>query len=132
MSILTEEEIDALLKPYQYASGTIDMDGDDIEDQRKMLRSVESAVLAKLAGMELPKPVVIDRHIPTNVVIRGFTATQLHQAFAQGAASQLSAEPAAWKWRSNKFHDRLEFYFPPDDAYDEGTLKPLYTLKEPK
>jgi hypothetical protein len=54
------------------------------------------------------------------------------QGYAQGAAAQLAEKPSAWKWRANQFHDRLEAYCPPGDAYDEGTLKPLYTRREAK
>jgi hypothetical protein len=36
---------------------------------------------------KLPDRVVIDTHIPTGVKIYGYTASQMHEAFAAGAAS---------------------------------------------
>lgn len=35
-----------------------------------------------------PEPVQIDKHIQTGIVIRGYQATHLHEAFAVGAASR--------------------------------------------
>ena len=36
-------------------------------------------------------------------------------------------EPVAWMYEVNKAHTCLDLFEPPDDAYDEGTLHPLYT-----
>jgi hypothetical protein len=43
--------------------------------------------------------------------------------------SQLEAkdEPVAWMYEVNHAHTCLDLFEPPDDAYDEGTLYPLYT-----
>ena len=36
-------------------------------------------------------------------------------------------EPVAWMYEVNGAHTILDLFEPPDDAYDEGTLHPLYT-----
>jgi hypothetical protein len=36
-------------------------------------------------------------------------------------------EPVAWMYEVNGAHTCLDLFEPPDDAYDEGTLHPLYT-----
>ena len=36
-------------------------------------------------------------------------------------------EPVAWMYEVNHAHTCLDLFEPPDDAYDEGTLYPLYT-----
>lgn len=38
-------------------------------------------------------------------------------------------EPVAWKYKTNKVHIWITEDEPPEDAYDEGTLKPLYAKK---
>jgi hypothetical protein len=104
MTILTKDEID-----------TCALDG--CRDDYAFAEEVEKAVLEKLAGMELPEPEVMgwDR---LDCAIEGYTAEQLHQAFAQGAASQLSAEPA------------LIIREGDSDIIPAGTN--LFTLKAPK
>lgn len=52
------------------------------------------------------------------------------QGFAAGAASQLAEKPSAWSYKQNRVHSCLQFFCPPDDAYDEGTLIELYTRRE--
>ena len=58
---------------------------------------------AQLAALqvddELPEPVVIDRHIPTNIVIRGYTADQLRQHAAQVRAKMVPLEKDAERYR---------------------------------
>jgi hypothetical protein len=41
--------------------------------------------------------------------------------------SELEQEPVAWMYEVNGAHTILDLCEPPDDAYDEGTLCPLYT-----
>jgi len=36
-------------------------------------------------------------------------------------------KPVAWMYEVNHAHTCLDLFEPPDDAYDEGTLYPLYT-----
>lgn len=48
--------------------------------------------------------------------------TVIKQAFAQPVQ-----EPVAWMYEVNGAHTCLDLFEPPDDAYDEGTLHPLYT-----
>jgi hypothetical protein len=93
------------------------------EDARKELSSAiaafEFAVLAKLEVMDLPEPekmpllMIGVKHSYENVSERSFTEADFlssaieifklgqRQAYAQGAASQLSAEPVAWKYDQN-------------------------------
>jgi hypothetical protein len=42
------------------------------------------------------------------------------------------AEPAAWRYRINGVHVAWSDVMPPDDAYDVGTLQPLYTAPQPQ
>jgi hypothetical protein len=116
-------------------------------------RAVEAAILAKLASAELPEPEITlawdswdesweatslqacSLKTEENRII-GYTADQLRQAFAQGAASQLSAEPEAWTWNTKSQHDgfldaHFQFSKPIDDPRIVD-LCPLFTLKEPK
>jgi hypothetical protein len=37
-------------------------------------------------------------------------------------------KPVAWMYEVNHAHTCLDLFEPPDDAYDEGTLYPLYTI----
>ena len=48
-------------------------------------------------------------------------ATQAIEALAQP-----EQEPVAWMYEVNNAHTCLDLFEPPDDAYDEGTLHPLY------
>lgn len=41
-----------------------------------------------MTTFKLPEPVQIDRHIPTNYVIRGYTAEQMQAAYNQGRIDQ--------------------------------------------
>jgi hypothetical protein len=81
-------------------------------------RAVEAAILAKLASAKLPEPATVTVLSETPY----YTADQLRQAFAQGAASQLSAEP----FTHYRHYDEQVQPFA-----DEGTI-PLFTLKEQK
>lgn len=126
----------------------------NIEDQCEMIigkaafDSIEAAVLAKLAGVELPEPFGLFcgvRHDPPKtkefwgMLNEGadngskcnlYTADQLRQAYAQGAAAQLSAEPACWE--SNLTGS---FLSPESKASGECPKHfdvPLYTRKEAK
>jgi hypothetical protein len=78
MSLLTDDEIDEALGCSTFG-GTLDA------------RAVEAAILAKLASAELPEPAYRKLNDPVGY----YTADQLRQAYAQGASSQLSAEPFA-------------------------------------
>ena len=108
MNILTEKEREDVYKYWLNSSTLTNEDG--------LIQLAERAVLEKLAGMELPEPVSFrdfqyqdrggmwnpflnEKHLkdtkadgtwPIRVV---FSGDQLRQAYAQGAASVLSAEP---------------------------------------
>lgn len=45
---------------------------------------------------------------------------------------QEKQEPVAWMYEVNGAHTILDLFEPPDDAYDEGTLYPLYTTPQPQ
>lgn len=47
------------------------------------------------------------------------------------AEKQRDQEPVAWKYKTNKVHTWITEVKPPDDAYDGGTLTPLYTSPQP-
>ncbi len=127
MSLLTDDEIEALA-----------MD-DDGSDDLAFARSVEAAILEKLASAELPEPVVqrtkeskektLDDWFyasnPAYAKVHStwkweglHTADQLRQAYAQGAASQLAQEPI------------LIIRAQDSDIIPAGTK--LYVRKEPK
>lgn len=124
MSILTEEEMFKMI-----------VDNPD-ETMLEFARSIESAVLAKLAGMELPWGDDIEAWLEVRTGAE--IAAAFHQAFAQGAASQLMAEPVAWMVDSETQHGTKTTYPLTGrykdvcDACDFGEPVPLYTLKEPK
>lgn len=121
MSLLTDDDKSLLLIEH-LGPGALAGDKMSLYDCFNLALDVaEKAVLAKLAVMELPETVVIDRHIPTGTVIRGYTADQLRQSYAQGAASQLSAEP----FTHYRHYDEQVQPFA-----DEWTI-PLFTRKEP-
>ena len=106
---------------------------DDRKTVTTFARAIEAAILAKLASAELPEPAIRDGEWfeeNSRAATDFYTADQLRQAYAQGAAAQLAEKPSAWKWRVNRFHQHLEDYYPPDDAYDEGTLVELYTRRQ--
>jgi len=42
------------------------------------------------------------------------------------AALEAKDEPVAWMYEVNHAHTCLDLFEPPDDAYDKGTLYPLY------
>ena len=44
-----------------------------------------------------------------------------------GQLQEQEQEPVAWMYEVNGAHTILDLCEPPDDAYDEGTLCPLYT-----
>ena len=112
----------------------------------EMVRAVESAVLEKLAGMDLPEPLAGEQSVfedwlhdcpPSGdaesvqtqwlasyeyrsfLELQEFTAAQLRQAYAQGAASVLSAEPFT---HYRHYDEQVQSFA------DDGTI-PLYTLK---
>lgn len=127
MSILTEEEILAIIKK-------IDGDEQYIQPALKQLSSeIQSALLAKLAVMEMPPVPNLTQeereflhYNPNNLVdfVQGHAAAYGRQAFAQGAASQLSAEPVGTVSAGTFVHWK-------DEAVPLMGAS-LYTLKEPK
>ena len=90
--ILTDEEISDLWVT-------------ELDDRRTVTtfaRAIEAAILAKLASAELPEPELHDGITVTakgkyKSTEDGYTADQLRQAYAQGAAAQLDRLKAAEK-----------------------------------
>lgn len=130
MTILTEKEREDVYKYWLHSSTLTNEDG--------LIQLAEKAVLEKLAGMELPEPEFRMRWDDEKAVYKVdkpnidsqdcYTATQLHQAFAQGAASQLSSRPVAWyDVVMNSAYTSAEI-----DAEATNYYQPLYTLKAPK
>lgn len=95
MSILTEKEREDVYKYWLKSTTLTDEDG--------LIQITERAVLERLAGMELPKSPLATKQCNITYVctcaddattcpqptVDLYTADQLHQAYAQGAASQL-------------------------------------------
>ena len=152
MTILTKDEID-----------TCALDG--CRDDYAFAEEVEKAVLEKLAGMELPEPLAGEQAVfedwlhdcaPSGdaesvqaqwlasyeyrefLELQEFTAAQLHQAFAQGAASQLSCGPVSGESQFDGYpwapcsveHVRMVLENPGEWIGYEARY--LYTLKAPK
>lgn len=102
---------------------------DDLEQQigKNAFDAIESAILAKLASAELPTnaPHITRRiracesEVPALVVFEH----AWRQAYAQGAASQLSSEPVA-HLRKNGFRFLGDF-----EPQDDSEL-PLYTRRQ--
>jgi len=123
MSLLTDDEIKAA-----WALVPLGLEADDISAFANL---IESALLAKLAVMELPKPA--EETWRNNARFFIYTADQLRQAFAQGAASQLSAEPSAYELSATKYANGRELvYTVPDALASYIKVTPLYTRKEAK
>jgi hypothetical protein len=156
MSLLTDDD-KALLVLEHLGPAALAGDTMSLYDCFQLALDVaEKAILAKLASAELPEPVsaqfqtlnkfdwhnFIDAEHQANTEEDGrwpirylFTADQLRQAYAQGAASQLAEKPTAWMYPHRMGHFELTFT---DQAPIELTYPhfakstPLFTLKEPK
>lgn len=118
MSLLTDDEEWKLWN----AQGIDDMNQ---AEAIAFARAYAAAILAKLAGAELPEPAMKNFTLGPM-----FTTEQMNARFAQGAAAQLAHEPEWYAYRTNGAHWFCFQDKPPEDAYDEGTLKPLYTRRE--
>lgn len=81
------------------------------------------AGIARRSGMP-----VDDDTLKVRAAILG--AVQILEAERDALQSQLDAmgkgEPVAWQFRTNGKHWHVVQVCPPDDAYDKGTLSPLY------
>ena len=138
MSLLNSDVLYALQRKHLYLSD----DGHSIRGQWEFARALEAAWMQALASAELPEPALTKqynlhkavRYMDKNSigdcdaswVDAGvyFTADQLRQAYAQGAASQLSAEPVGFIDRYGEIFAEAEQML--------STDTPLFTLKEPK
>jgi len=96
-------------------------------------RAIEGAILAKLGAMELPEPIKTYPKGRNGPAIGVYSSTQLHQAYAQGAAAQLSHEPSAFlhTWTDGEKQPWLtgRDYRLNDQPI---TVEPLYTRREAK
>lgn len=141
MSILTNDEVIEVYFREKW----------DFETSLDYERAIESAVLEKLAGMELPEPMymvdvpyegweIVGKRTFENTDeserMTVYTATQLRQAYAQGAASQLISEPLACIVEAS---DGANMVWPIADldeartyCADDEEPVPLYALKTAK
>ena len=69
----------------------------------------------------------IDDLIPAHAPVK-----QAVSALRQAIVRVEKQEPVAWMYEVNGAHTILDLFEPPDDAYDEGTLYPLYTTPQPQ
>ena len=101
--LLTDEEISAVsYKHFAEVAHVHDNDMDWDKWANDFARAIEAAILAKLASAELPEPELHDGITVTakgkyKSTEDGYTADQLRQAYAQGAAAQLDRLKAAEK-----------------------------------
>ena len=114
--LLTDEEIEACAAD------------DDGSDDMAFARAIEAAILAKLASAELPEPAIFQYDAMLASPIKAYTADQLRQAYAQGAAAQLSAEPVAARVWVGSYegadHENQYVYS------EDGDGEPLYTRRQ--
>ena len=120
--LLTEKEREDVYKYWLHSSTLTNEDG--------LIQLAEKAVLEKLAGMELPEP---ELDVISDYGFFEYSQASIdaaiRQAFAQGAASVLSAEPVATV-TDNFATDYSEIGRTYQKPISIGT--PLYTLKAPK
>jgi len=93
----------------------------------EIYRAAEAAILAKLGAMELPSD-AWDAFIKNECSAPEFTAAQLHQAYAQGAAAQLAHKPMGWFVKEHG--DVVDLEWNSEKPKYEGDWKPLYTRRE--
>jgi hypothetical protein len=83
----------------------------------------------------LPEPEIIDRHIPTNIVIRGYKSAQMRAYALQAIEDWKKAQvPASYQFQDrdgewgNFLNDRHR-----QDTTEDGTwpIRSLYTLEQP-
>ena len=146
MSLLTTQEIYEIACNGNEGSCFGDLGWQDCTEG--FARAVEAAILAKLTSAELPEPALSRRkdheYFDQYEYREGnsdpmfweqfYTADHLRQAFAQGAASQLSAEPiyqyqmgdGSWidQQRHSYYYNRLHA--------PNAVVRIVFTLKEPK
>lgn len=118
MSLLSEQELWALVP-----------NADNLESAR----AIEAAILAKLEGAELPEPIQRD---DTEHGVDYYTALQLQEAYAQGAAAQLAANPIGFCGLSIDGKHIAHFggkpLFMVGSQGNEIHPTPLYTRREAK
>ena len=71
-------------------------------------------------------------HVSTNKAITAIKAALLSRSDGEAQTRSVVKDepvqkPVAWMYEVNHAHTCLDLFEPPDDAYDEGTLYPLYT-----
>lgn len=107
-------------------------------------RAYAAAILAKLGSAELPEPAYTiadngrlfthpEEEDQTGLSLLVFTADQLRQAYAQGAAAQLADKPTAWMYPHRLGHRELTFtdQAPIELAHPHfAKSTPLYTRRE--
>lgn len=134
MSILTEEEINEIADNCKSPCGGA--------WPHAFYEVAEAMILAKLAGMELPPCYALvgkeERVVTETFVMEGthykkvFTEEQMRQAYAQGAASQLSAEPVGFIAPHELKNLSQGYAAMVVMLAGAKRTQPLYTLKQPK
>ncbi len=132
MSLLTDEEI-SLMAHNEDEGDWNNLHFRDCWHKGYMAgaRAAEERLLAKLASAELPEPAFRGPE-STGSYFDAFTADQLRQAYAQGAASQLTEKPSAWKYQERGREWLTDDLLEAKRENDEGTPIELFTRKEPK
>ena len=73
--------------------------------------------------------ILTDEEIESLAADVSCTSLDMRAIEAAVLAKLASKKPDAWAFKVNNFHRHVEFYCPPEDGYDKGTLMPLYSLK---
>lgn len=60
-----------------------------------------------------------------------YTADQVRAIIAECRRPAANGDAVAWRYRTNGVHWHIDAEEPPDDAYDPGTLSPLFTAPPP-
>jgi hypothetical protein len=78
------------------------LDGETVSAHtlEQISRAIEAAILAKLGAMDLPEPIKTYLKSKNGPAVSVYSADQLRQAYAQGAAAQLAERPVGYmrKW----------------------------------
>ena len=97
-----------------------------VKDAIADVRAVEAAILAKLASAELPEPatVTVLKEIPY------YTADQLRQAYAQGAAAQLAEPIYQYKRGDDSWVDQTKTSYDYNVKHGASQVRIVYTRRQ--
>lgn len=115
-----EEAADAIDSWGSYASGYFQVKH-DLEGDISKAKSAITAIKEALAQPE-------QEQLMSDQINYGMSVTQGGKRIdPMSIYKEPEQEPVAWMYEVNNAHTCLDLFEPPDDAYDEGTLHPLYT-----